>query len=129
MGRKSFTAAATQLKPDPRYGDPVLARFINCVMSDGKKATAQRVALHRANRRHRTIQQQAINREITELHLTFVEMDQLFLGAATAEVVIIAVQHDDFYGWILTDLRKRGHQAFNQRFGKGIARGAIRHDY
>lgn len=43
MGRKSFTAAATQLKPDPRYGDPVLARFINCVMSDGKKATAQRV--------------------------------------------------------------------------------------
>ena len=43
MGRKSFTAAAKQLKPDPRYGDPVLARFINCVMSDGKKATAQRV--------------------------------------------------------------------------------------
>jgi small subunit ribosomal protein S7 len=42
MGRKSFTAASTQLKPDPRHNDTVLARFINCVMFDGKKAVAQR---------------------------------------------------------------------------------------
>ena len=42
MGRK-FTASETQLKPDPRYGDKVLARFINCIMQDGKKAVAQRV--------------------------------------------------------------------------------------
>ncbi len=43
MGRKSFTKAETQLKPDPRFGDRVLSRFINCVMFDGKKAVAQRV--------------------------------------------------------------------------------------
>jgi len=43
MGRKSFTAADTQLRPDPRHNDRVVARFINCVMSDGKKAVAQRV--------------------------------------------------------------------------------------
>jgi small subunit ribosomal protein S7 len=43
MGRKKFTASEHQLKPDPRYGDRVLSRFINCVMYDGKKATAQRV--------------------------------------------------------------------------------------
>ena len=42
MGRK-FTASETQLKPDPRYGDKVLSRFINCIMQDGKKAVAQRV--------------------------------------------------------------------------------------
>ncbi len=42
MGRKSFTAAEQQLRPDPRYGDRVLSRFINCIMYDGKKATAQR---------------------------------------------------------------------------------------
>ncbi len=42
MGRKSFTAASTQLKPDPRHNDTVLSRFINCVMYDGKKAVAQR---------------------------------------------------------------------------------------
>lgn len=43
MGRKSFTSSETQLKPDPRYGDRTLSRFINCIMYDGKKATAQRV--------------------------------------------------------------------------------------
>lgn len=43
MGRKSFTAANTQLRPDPRFGDSVLSRFINCIMYDGKKAVAQRV--------------------------------------------------------------------------------------
>ncbi|MCC6676333.1 MAG: 30S ribosomal protein S7 [Phycisphaerales bacterium] len=43
MGRKSFTAANTQLRPDPRFGDIVLSRFINCIMFDGKKAVAQRV--------------------------------------------------------------------------------------
>src|SRR4051812_48139910 len=38
-----ITKSEAQLRPDPRYGDLVLSKFINCVMSDGKKATAQRV--------------------------------------------------------------------------------------
>ncbi|QDU71737.1 30S ribosomal protein S7 [Mucisphaera calidilacus] len=41
MGR--FTASETQLRPDPRFGDKVLSRFINCIMLDGKKAVAQRI--------------------------------------------------------------------------------------
>jgi len=40
---KRFTASESQLKPDPKYGDKTLSRFINCVMKDGKKAVAQRV--------------------------------------------------------------------------------------
>jgi len=43
MGRKRFTSADTQLRPDPRFNDRVVSRFINCVMSDGKKSVAQRV--------------------------------------------------------------------------------------
>jgi small subunit ribosomal protein S7 len=42
MGFKP-TASARNLKPDPRYGDLVLSKFINCVMERGKKATAQRL--------------------------------------------------------------------------------------
>lgn len=38
-----ITASNEKLQPDPRYGDKVLARFINCIMKDGKKAVAQRV--------------------------------------------------------------------------------------
>lgn len=42
MGR-GYTASEEQLKPDPIHNDKVLARFINCIMKDGKKARAQRV--------------------------------------------------------------------------------------
>lgn len=38
-----ITASETQLRPDPRFNDRVLSKFINCVMSDGKKSVAQRV--------------------------------------------------------------------------------------
>ncbi|MCK6489585.1 MAG: 30S ribosomal protein S7 [Planctomycetes bacterium] len=31
------------LKPDPRFGDLVAAKFINCLMYDGKKSTAEGV--------------------------------------------------------------------------------------
>ncbi|MDQ3072716.1 MAG: 30S ribosomal protein S7 [Bacteroidota bacterium] len=33
-------AAKRYLLPDPRYGDPVLTRFVNNIMYDGKKSTA-----------------------------------------------------------------------------------------
>ena len=38
-----ITAAEQQLKPDPQFGDLVLARFINCMMKGGNKATATRI--------------------------------------------------------------------------------------
>ena len=37
---KRFTASATQLKPDPRYGSKLASKFINCLMYDGKKSVA-----------------------------------------------------------------------------------------
>lgn len=41
MGR--ITSSKTQLKPDPKFGSELASKFINCLMSDGKKSTAQRV--------------------------------------------------------------------------------------
>ena len=38
-----ITKSDQQLRPDPRYHDKVLAKFINCVMDAGKKAVAQRL--------------------------------------------------------------------------------------
>jgi small subunit ribosomal protein S7 len=43
MGAKSFTASADMLKPDPVHHSLLLSKFINCLMYDGKKSTAQRV--------------------------------------------------------------------------------------
>jgi small subunit ribosomal protein S7 len=38
-----ITKSEEQLRPDPRYGNKVLARFINCMMRDGRKTSAERV--------------------------------------------------------------------------------------
>ncbi len=38
-----ITKSEQQLRPDPRYQDKILAKFINCLMHGGKKSVAQRV--------------------------------------------------------------------------------------
>ncbi len=40
---KKFTASNQQLIPDPKYGNKLVSKFINCLMWDGKKNTAQMV--------------------------------------------------------------------------------------
>lgn len=43
MAYKKFTAATTQLAPDPRFNSKLVSKFINCFMWDGKKAVMERV--------------------------------------------------------------------------------------
>jgi small subunit ribosomal protein S7 len=43
MGAKTRTASYTQLAPDTRFNSILVSKFINCLMWDGKKATATRV--------------------------------------------------------------------------------------
>ncbi len=40
---KKFTASNQQLKPDPKYNSKLVSKFINCLMWNGKKSTAQQV--------------------------------------------------------------------------------------
>ena len=40
---KKFTASQQQLKPDPKYNSKLVAKFINCLMTGGKKSVAQQV--------------------------------------------------------------------------------------
>ena len=39
----NITASRTQLKPDPKFDSILASKFINCLMWDGKKTTAQAV--------------------------------------------------------------------------------------
>ncbi len=42
MSRR-HVAAKREILPDPKYGDRILAKFINMVMDSGKKAVAERI--------------------------------------------------------------------------------------
>ena len=43
MAYKKWTQSAAQLKPDTRYNSELVAKFINCIMWQGKKSTATRL--------------------------------------------------------------------------------------
>ena len=43
MAFKKFTASEDILKPDPRFNSKLVSKFINCLMWQGKKSTAQRI--------------------------------------------------------------------------------------
>ncbi|HUB25566.1 MAG TPA: 30S ribosomal protein S7 [Tepidisphaeraceae bacterium] len=43
MAYKKFTAAEDMLKPDPRFNSKLVSKFINCLMWQGKKVTAQKI--------------------------------------------------------------------------------------
>lgn len=43
MAYKKFTQSVSQLRPDTRYNSVLIAKFINSLMLDGKKATITRV--------------------------------------------------------------------------------------
>ncbi len=40
---KKFTASSVQLKPDPKFNSKLVSKFVNCMMWDGKKSTAQAI--------------------------------------------------------------------------------------
>src|SRR4051812_32443555 len=42
MGRKKFVRKR-ELLPDPKFNDVVVAKFINSLMNDGKRSTAERI--------------------------------------------------------------------------------------
>jgi len=43
MAFKKFTASEDILKPDPRFNSKLVSKFVNCLMWDGKKSTAERI--------------------------------------------------------------------------------------
>ncbi len=43
MGRKKYTHSSEQLRPDPRYKNVLVSKFINCLMYEGKKSVATRI--------------------------------------------------------------------------------------
>ena len=56
MGR--ITSSRTQLKPDPKFDSILASKFINCLMWDGKKTTAQNVFYDALDEIHKRIPDQ-----------------------------------------------------------------------
>src|ERR1700675_2796710 len=87
MGRR--TASADTLKPDARYNSKLASKFVNCLMWQGKKATAMRIfygALDQIKKRMPDANPIAVFTQAVEYVTQTVEVRSTRVGAATYQV-------------------------------------------
>lgn len=79
-----ITKSEQQLRPDPRFGDKTLAKFINCIMHGGKKSVAQRVVYDALD-----LMQKRLDKEKPEnLPKTSIELFQKAISNVRPEVEV-----------------------------------------
>ncbi|HYA00635.1 MAG TPA: 30S ribosomal protein S7 [Candidatus Binatia bacterium] len=112
MPRRARVQRRTIL-PDPIYGSPALAKFINCVMLEGKKSTAQRIVYDAFEKVRRSGRREPLDifdqamRNVTPV----IEVKPKRVGGATYQVPV-EIRHDRRQAlarrWIIRYARARG---------------------
>lgn len=111
MGR--ITSSRKQLAPDPVYGSLLASKFINCLMWDGKKSTAQRVfygALDEIKKRLPGEEPQEVFTQAVENVKPGIEVRSRRVGGAAYQVpmqVNRARQQSLAIRWILLAVREK----------------------
>ena len=119
MSRR-HVAAKREILPDPKYGDRVVAKFINMVMSRGKKAVAEKIvygALTEVEQRGRGEALDIFKTALENVEPK-VEVKSRRVGGATYQVPIevrpnrrraLAMR------WLVDAARKRSEKSMGQR--------------
>jgi small subunit ribosomal protein S7 len=111
MGR--ITASRTQLKPDPKCDSILASKFINCLMWDGKKTTAQALfyrALDEIKKRVPDVQPIEVFTTAVENVKPHIEVRSKRVGGASYQVpmqVNRARQQSLAIRWILIAIRDK----------------------
>ena len=128
-----ITKAEQQLEPDSRYGDKVLARFINCMMHGGGKATATRVVYNAFDEIERRLKKED-NEEAPENALKLfhqaldnvrpqVEVRSKRVGGANYQVPMQLNrrrQQSLTFRWIITAIREEKGKPIHLRLAKEL---------
>jgi len=124
MGK--ITASRTSLRPDPKFQSLLAGKFINCLMYDGKKSTAQRVFYDALE----TIAEKITDRpaiEVFEQALEnikpFIEVRSKRVGGASYQVpmqVNRARQQSLAIRWLLIAVREKKGRAAHQKLAEEV---------
>ncbi len=122
MSRRSQAPKRTIL-PDPKFGSDLLAKFMNMIMSHGKKSVAERIiygALDRISEKQSQSDEQAL--ELLELALEnvkpVVEVKSRRVGGATYQVPVEVrtVRRQTLaMRWVIEAARKRSEKSMAHR--------------
>ena len=113
-------AAKREILPDPKFGDQIVAKFINMVMSSGKKSVAEKIvygALDEMGKRGKGNAIDVFKQAIGNVEPR-VEVKSRRVGGATYQVPVevrpnrrgaLAMR------WIVDSARKRGEKSMGRR--------------
>jgi len=121
--------AKRQISPDAKYGSDIVAKFINRVMLDGKKATAERIvydALDLVNEQLKTEPLEVLNQAIKNA-TPVLQVKSRRVGGATYQVPI-EVQTDRGLSlamrWLLNYARARSGKSMAEKLAAEIVDAA-----
>jgi len=118
-------AERREILPDPKFGDVVVAKFINCVMREGKKSVAEKIvygALDRIQQRTRR-DPLPIFHEAIENVKPSLEVRSRRVGGATYQVPVevrperrqtLAIR------WIIQAARNRSERSMQERLANEL---------
>jgi small subunit ribosomal protein S7 len=125
MATKTRTASAATLKPDPRFNSILVSKFINCLMWQGKKATAQRIFYRAMDQMRKRMGENADLLEIFETAVEnvkpTVEVRSKRVGGATYQVpmpVRRERQQSLAIRWIINASRAKKGKPMSQRLAE-----------
>ena len=119
MSRR-HVAAKREILPHPKYGDRILAKFINMVMDSGKKAVAERIvygALDEVEKKGRSDALNIFKQALENLEPN-VEVKSRRVGGATYQVPVEVRQTRRValaMRWLVDAARKRNEKSMGQR--------------
>jgi len=118
---KKFTKSSQQLKPDPKYNNKLASKFINCLMWDGKKSTAQQVfydALEIISKKMPDVEAIDVFEEAVNNVKPMIEVRSKRVGGASYQVpmqVSPKRQQSLAFRWILQSARGKKGKPMSER--------------
>ena len=113
-------AERREILPDPKYGNPLLARFINMVMKSGKKSVAERIiygALDQIEQRSHGDPVELLDKALDNVR-PVVEVKSRRVGGATYQVPVEVrpVRRNTLaMRWVIDAARARGEKTMALR--------------
>jgi small subunit ribosomal protein S7 len=113
-------AVKREVLPDPKFGDNILTKFMNCLMHEGKKSVAERIvygALDRVSKRSGQDPLRVFHDALTNVRPA-VEVRSRRVGGATYQVPV-EVRPDRSQAlairWLITSARNRSENTMEER--------------
>lgn len=123
---RKFTASSEQLKPDPVYSSKLVSKFVNCLMTDGKKSVAQRVfydAMDIISRKMKDVEALEVFQTAVNNVKPLIEVRSKRIGGASYQVpmqVSTKRQQSLAFRWILASARAKKGMPMCQRLASEL---------